>query len=70
MGETKSGQGEWNLGMSHPENDRDPYSWSPLGLGFSLWEMGAYPRDMARLLAGKESVGTEGPAPAPSPLPE
>lgn len=70
MGEIESRQGEWNLGMSHPENDRDSYFWSPLGLGFSLWKVRAYPRDMARLLAGKEIVSTEGPAPAPGPLPE
>lgn len=53
----ESGQGKKILGMSHPENVRDPCLWSPLGLGLPFWEVGTYPRDMARLLAGREMDG-------------
>lgn len=43
VGETESGQDKRNLGMSHPENDRDPCAWFPLGLSLPFWEVGAYP---------------------------
>lgn len=39
----QSGQDKRNLGMSHPENDRDPCAWFPLGLSLLFWEVGAYP---------------------------
>lgn len=29
--------------MSHPESDRNPCPWFPLGLGLPLWEVGAFP---------------------------
>lgn len=59
MGETESGQGTRMVGMSHPDKDRDPCLWSPLGLGLPFWEVGTDPPGHGQA-AGREGGGGYG----------